>query len=164
MPKYSTSSAGSDSGIRNVYGFAEVGIITSTRDSDPPESVGIPLPTTYGVEPIRVRIQDGEVVTQGGAMCSGYWGDSHQLSRTTDGWLHSGDAGVIDRGVLTVLDRLGNIQHLPDGRTFAPQPIEIAAMRSPFISNLVLIGGFGTDSRIAALVQVNESAVRRHLL
>jgi long-chain acyl-CoA synthetase len=149
--------------IRNVYGFAEVGIITSTRDSDPPESVGIPLPTTYGVEPIRVRIQDGEVVTKGGAMSSGYWGDSHQLSRTTDGWLRSGDAGVIDQGVLTVLDRLSNIQHLPDGRTFAPQPIEIAAMRSPFLSNFVLIGGYGADSRIAALVQVNESAVRRHL-
>lgn len=149
--------------IRNVYGFAEVGIITSTRDSDPPESVGIPLPTTYGVEPIRVRIQDGEVVTKGGAMCSGYWGDANQLSRTTDGWLHSGDAGVIDQGVLTVLDRLSNIQHLPDGRTFAPQPIEIAAMRSPFISNFVPIGGHGADSRIAALVQVNESAVRRHL-
>ena len=149
--------------IRNVYGFAEVGIITSTRDPDPPESVGIPLPTAYGIEPIMVRIQDGEVLTKGGVTCAGYWGDAHQLSRTTDGWLHSGDAGVIDQGVLTVLDRLANIQHLPDGRAFAPQPIEIGAMRSPFISNFLLVGGRGDDSRIAALVQVNESAVRRHL-
>jgi long-chain acyl-CoA synthetase len=70
---------------------------------------------------------------------------------------------VIDQGVPTVLDRLANIQHLPDGRAFAPQPIEIGAMRSPFISNFLLIGGRGDDSRIAALVQVNESAVRRHL-
>ncbi|MGK5114627.1 AMP-binding protein [Geodermatophilus sp. CPCC 205506] len=149
--------------IRNVYGFAEVGIITSTRDNDPPESVGVPLPTAYGDGPIEVRIQDGELQTRGGARCAGYWGDTHHLSMTPDGWLRSGDAGVIDGGVLTVLDRLANIQHLPDGRTFAPQPLEISAMRSPFIANFLVIGGHGDDSRIAALVQLNDSAVRRQL-
>ncbi|GAA1009850.1 long-chain acyl-CoA synthetase [Acrocarpospora pleiomorpha] len=149
--------------IRNLYGFAEVGIITTTRDCDPPESVGIPLPTAYGAEPIEVRLEGGEVQTRGGVRCADYWGETHQLALTADGWLRSGDAGVIDEGVLTVLDRLANIQRLPDGRTFAPQPIEINAMRSPFIANFLVIGGHGDDSRVAALVQLNESAVRRHL-
>jgi long-chain acyl-CoA synthetase len=149
--------------IRNVYGFAEVGIIASTRDDDPPESGGVPLPTAYGSEPIRLRIEDGEIQTTGGVRCSGYWNQAEHLAITPDGWLRSGDAGVIDEGVLQVLDRVANIQHLPDGRTFAPQPIEISAMRSPFLANIVLIGGHGEDSRIAALLQVNEPAVRRRL-
>ncbi|KQW44999.1 hypothetical protein ASC77_19635 [Nocardioides sp. Root1257] len=148
--------------IRNVYGFAEVGIITSTRDGDPSESVGAPIPSLYGAEQTQLRITEiGEVQVLAGVRCAGYWGDKNKLDLTDDGWLRSGDAGVIENGALHILDRITNIQHLPNGTTFAPQPIEIAAMSSPYFSNFVLIGGHGEDSRIGALVQLNEDAVQR---
>lgn len=150
--------------IRNVYGFAEVGIITSTRDGQPSESVGEPIPGPYGTDQTRLRISDeGEVQVRAGVRCAGYWGDKHDLDLTDDGWLRSGDAGVIEDGALHILDRITNIQHLPNGTTLAPQPIEISAMSSPYLSNFVVIGGHGQDSRIGALVQLNEDAVaRRH--
>jgi long-chain acyl-CoA synthetase len=148
--------------IRNVYGFAEVGIISATEGCDPSESVGGALPTAYGSEPIQIRVDaDGEIHCTGGVMCSGYWGSQNRLSYADDGWLRSGDAGEMDNGVLRVLDRIGNIQRLPDGTSFAPQPIEISAMGSPYISNLVLIGGREDDSRVGALIQVNDLAIRR---
>lgn len=150
--------------IRNVYGFAEVGIITSTRDGQPSSSVGTPIPSAYGSLPLEVRISDdGELQVRGGVSCSGYFGGKHKLALTPDGWLASGDAGVIEGGALRILDRLANIQRLPDGSTFAPQPIETAAMSSPYIASFIIIGGNGKDSRIGALIQINEEAVRNGL-
>lgn len=150
--------------IRNVYGFAEVGIVTSTVADDPPESVGRALPSPYGDEPIEIRIDDsGEILTRGGVRCSGYWGNAHELSLTDDGWLRSGDAGELDGRALHVLDRVVNIHKLPNGTTFAPQPVEISALGSPYISNILLVGGRGQDARIGALVQLNDTAVRNDL-
>ncbi|PKW17463.1 AMP-binding protein [Saccharopolyspora spinosa] len=150
--------------IRSVYGFAEVGIVTGTRDGDGFDNVGHPLPSPYGNEPIALRVGPlDEVEISGGVTCSGYWDDLHSLSLTADGWIRSGDAGEWDGQVLRIYDRVDNIKRLPDGTRFAPQPIEINALRSPYISNIVLIGGHGNDPRIGALVQLNASAVASHL-
>ncbi|WP_119699095.1 AMP-binding protein [Rhodococcus ruber] len=150
--------------IRSVYGFAEVGIITGTHGGDNLDSVGSPLPSPYGEAPIEVRIDDnGEILISGGVRCAGYWGTKHALSVTEDGWLRSGDAGTWDGQVLRVIDRIGNMQQLPDGTLFAPQPLEISVCRSPFISNVLLVAGHRDDSRIGALVEINEQSVRERL-
>jgi long-chain acyl-CoA synthetase len=151
-------------GIHSVYGFSETGIITGTQGGTDLDSVGAPLPSPYGDEPIEVRVDDtGEILIRGGVRCAGYWGNAHQLSLTSDGWLRSGDAGTWDGRVLRVVDRVGNIKSLPDGTLFAPQPLEISACRSPFISNVLLVPGHGDDSRIGALIEINEHSVREHL-
>jgi len=151
-------------GIRSVYGFAEVGIITGTKDASDFATVGGPLPSLYGTEPIQIRVVDDEIQVRGGVPCSGYWGTRHALAdrMTGDGWLRSGDAGIWDGSRLQVIDRLENIRRLAPGRQFAPQPIEIAALRSPYIANILLVGGDDRPS-VGALVQVNEAAVRAWL-
>lgn len=147
--------------ISNVYGTAEAGIVSAGEPAHPADSVGMALPSAYG-EPLVFRISpEGEVQVHGGARCSGYWG--RPIDVTDDGWLKTGDAGELDGGILRVLDRLDYIQKLPDGTVVAPQPIEIKVVESPYISNVILVGGYGDDPRLGALVQINEAAVRRDL-
>jgi long-chain acyl-CoA synthetase len=58
-----------------------------------------------------------------------------------DGWLHSGDAGLIDeRGELIVLDRMKDVMVLADGRKFSPQYIENKLKFSPYIKEAVALG------------------------
>jgi long-chain acyl-CoA synthetase len=58
-----------------------------------------------------------------------------------EGWLHSGDAGFIDRnGHLKVIDRAKDVNRLKDGTLFAPQFLENKLKFSPFISEAVTIG------------------------
>ena len=94
-------------------------------------AVGQPLPDK------EVRILDaegrecapgevGEVCLRGGFM-KGYWGKPEKTAEALrGGWLHSGDAGVIDRdGYLTMRGRFAELINVA-GRTWFPRDVEEA--------------------------------------
>jgi long-chain acyl-CoA synthetase len=85
-------------GLRNVYGFSEVGIVTATREGDPNDTVGRVLESRHGEQPLEVRIFDDEIQVRGGVMFAGYFNDPDASANrfTSDGWVRSGDAGVFD--------------------------------------------------------------------
>jgi acyl-coenzyme A synthetase/AMP-(fatty) acid ligase len=68
----------------------------------------------------------GEVCLRGGYM-TGYWGKPDKTAETLrDGWLHSGDAGVVDRdGYVTMRGRFAELITVA-GRTWFPRDVEEA--------------------------------------
>ncbi|MBB4155548.1 fatty-acyl-CoA synthase [Sphingomonas jinjuensis] len=102
--------------VRNLYGMSEMGggaiIATADEALARPESCGRGMPYT------RVRcVRDdgtecaageaGAVLMRGPGQMVGYWRNSDATAEAViDGWMHSGDIGVIDaEGYFTFLDR-----------------------------------------------------------
>jgi long-chain acyl-CoA synthetase len=107
-------------------------------------AVGLPLPDK------EVRILDGdgrtlpvgevgEVCLRGGYM-RGYWGKPEKTAEALrGGWLHSGDAGVIDGdGYVTMRGRFSELIRV-NGRTWYPRDVEEALCRQPGIKEAAVV-------------------------
>jgi len=120
------------------YGMTETtGIISvNTPETDRIGSVGAALPDT------EVRIaEDGEILVRGQHIFEGYWKRPEQTAEDLrDGWLHTGDSGRMDEGMLTITGRIKDIIITAGGKNIAPAEIESKLKFSPFISDAVVIG------------------------
>jgi long-chain acyl-CoA synthetase len=125
--------------LKNLYGSTE-GILHSVhRDGDVKfGSVGRPAP---GVE-IKIA-EDGEILIRSASVFVGYYKDPEGTAKTLcDGWFHTGDAGHIDEdGHLIYLDRVKDLLELAGGEKFSPQYIEGRLKFSPYIRDVMAIGG-----------------------
>jgi long-chain acyl-CoA synthetase len=101
-------------------------------------TVGKPLP---GVE---VRIAgDGEILVRGANVFRGYHknADTTSFGAIDDGWLHTGDLGVLDEaGYLSITGRKKDIIITAGGKNIAPANLESDLKRSPWISHAVMHG------------------------
>jgi long-chain acyl-CoA synthetase len=112
------------------------------------DSVGPPLPDT------EVRIaDDGEILVRGELVMHGYWRNAAETERVLkDGWLHTGDIGVIDaRGRIKITDRKKDIIVNDKGDNVAPQKIEGMLTLQPEILQ-AMIWGDRRPYMVAALV------------
>jgi long-chain acyl-CoA synthetase len=144
--------------IREIYGQSEDCGPTSynlpgrTRIG----SVGPPLP---GLE-VKIA-EDGEILVRGPNVFLGYYKEAEATAETLkDGWLCSGDLGVIDKdGFLTITGRKKEIIITAGGKNIAPKNIEAAIKESPLVSEAVVIG----DRRkyLVALVTVDEAVAKK---
>ncbi|MEL7371048.1 MAG: long-chain fatty acid--CoA ligase [Myxococcota bacterium] len=101
-------------------------------------SAGRPLPGT------EVRVdEDGEILVRGPGVCRGYVRDEAATGRafTDDGWFRTGDVGTMSRdGFLAITDRKQNMIRTAEGARVAPQPLEQALRRHPWIEQAVVVG------------------------
>ncbi len=76
--------------------------------------------------PDSVRIEDGEVLVRGPHVMRGYWGRPEETAAIIrDGWLHTGDAGYLDRdGYLFITGRVKEIIVLSNGKNVNPEEVE----------------------------------------
>jgi acyl-CoA synthetase (AMP-forming)/AMP-acid ligase II len=101
------------------YGLTESsGVVTMCREDDDPETIAttsgraIPDVEVLCVDEKRKEVargQPGEVVARGYNVMKGYFGEPAETAKTidSDGWLHTGDIGVMDdRGYLRITDRM----------------------------------------------------------
>jgi long-subunit acyl-CoA synthetase (AMP-forming) len=100
--------------------------------------------------------EDGEICMRGRHVFKGYLKNPEATAETIDkdGWLHSGDIGVIDPdGFLRITDRKKDLLITAGGENVAPQVLEGLIKSIPVISQAVVIG----DRRkfLTALVTLN---------
>lgn len=134
------------------YGLTEAtGIATMCRHDDDPETIA----TTAGraIPDVDVRVVDdagtpmpagepGEVVVRGYNVMAGYFGDPGATAETIDddGWLHTGDIGVMDaRGYLRITDRKKDM-FIVGGFNAYPAEIEGIMLRHPAVGQVAVIG------------------------
>jgi long-chain acyl-CoA synthetase len=142
--------------MKQLYGMTESSaLICIQRDGEVRlDTVGTPL---TGVE---VRIGDsGEVLYRSPGVFVGYYKNPEATRQTLeDGWVHSGDAGIIDRdGHLRIIDRARDVGRLADGTLFAPKYLENRLKFSPYIREAVCVGQ--DRPFVAALVNIDLTAV-----
>lgn len=125
--------------LKNAYGLTEVcGVFQVQPDGEvKPETVGKPLPRT------QVKIgEDGEVMVSSPSLFAGYYKDEEATRKVIeDGWLHTGDAGVMDEdGHLVIIGRKEEITRLRSGEVLSPDFVETRLKFSPYIKEAVVFG------------------------
>ncbi|HEX6417822.1 MAG TPA: long-chain fatty acid--CoA ligase [Acidimicrobiales bacterium] len=139
--------------VVEVYGQTEdCGPATMNRPGrDRIGTVGEPLP---GVE-VRIA-DDGEVLVRGPNVCAGYWDDPEATAGLLgdDGWMHTGDLGVLDGGYLRLVGRKKDLIVTSSGKNVAPQDMESALQAEPLVSQAVVVG----DGRhfLTALIALDD--------
>ena len=85
---------------------------------------------------------DGEILVRGELVMQGYWRDPEATAEAIrDGWLHTGDVGIIDSdGYLTITDRKKDIIVCSGGDNVSPQRIEGMLTLEPEIAQAMVYG------------------------
>lgn len=132
--------------IHNAYGLTETTapthIVPRGRRApvDPGSgalSVGLPLPGTEA----RLARGAGEILERGPTVTPGYWQRPQETAAALeDGWLHTGDVGVLDaEGWLYLVDRLKDMI-IVSGYKVWPREVEAALMRHPAVLEASVVG------------------------
>jgi long-chain acyl-CoA synthetase len=148
--------------LKQIYGATEVaGGGTLHYDGDIKfASVGKPPP---GLE---VKISpEGEILIGGPSVFQGYYKDPEKTAEALfvdeDGqrWFRTGDGGYIDEdGHVIYLDRLKDMLVLASGERFSPQFIEGRLKFSPYIRDVMAIGG-ADHPFVTALIIIDYGVV-----
>ncbi len=126
--------------ILEGYGMTETSGVVSVNSPKAKwriGTVGLPI----DVNEVKIA-EDGEILVRGDNVMKGYYKDPEKTAETIiDGWLHTGDIGVIDPdGMLRITDRKKEIFKTSGGKYIAPQIIENVMKQSPFIEQIMVIG------------------------
>ncbi len=125
--------------ISEIYGMSESsGPMTWAPFRIKAGTVGPEIP---GCE-VRLA-EDGEVICKGGNVFRGYLGDPEKTAEALDedGWLHSGDIGVLDDdGYLRIVDRKKELIITAGGKNVSPANLEAALKAQELIGQACVIG------------------------
>lgn len=85
--------------------------------------------------------EPGEVLLKSDVTMAGYWGDAAASAETLrDGWLHTGDIGVLDRrGFLTLKDRSKDVI-ISGGSNIYPREVEEVLLTHPDLIEVSVVG------------------------
>ncbi|MEN6638138.1 MAG: AMP-binding protein [Smithella sp.] len=145
--------------IREGYGMTETtGISHMSSEVDyKVGTVGKALPETL----VKIA-EDGEILVKHAGIFKGYYKDEEQTKEVlVDGWMHTGDVGMIDEeGYLKLTDRKKDLIITAGGKNVAPQYLENLLKFSPYINDSVVIG----DRRkyLTALIVIDEENVTKY--
>lgn len=142
--------------IKQVYGQTETsGIAVGHRNGDIKlTTVGKPIPGT------EINISDsGEILVKGPTVFAGYYkNEAATRAAFVDGWLCTGDQGLIDEdGHLVMIDRMKDVMELADGTKFSPQLIENKLKFSMYVSEAVVVGK--NRPYVAAMINIDMANV-----
>ncbi|MFN8294129.1 MAG: AMP-dependent synthetase/ligase [Chitinophagales bacterium] len=128
------------------YGLTETSPVLSVNGMLEQErcvgSIGMPIP---GVE-IKLAA-DGEIIARGKNIMKGYYNRPDLTAEVidADGWFHTGDIGTwvthFGKQFLKITDRKKELFKTAGGKYIAPQAIENKMKESPYIEQLMVVGG-----------------------
>ena len=136
--------------ISEGYGLSETSPVATSNRLDKPEftgTIGLPVPST------TIAIRDdagrdvplgmpGEICIRGPQVMAGYWNRPDETAKvmTPDGFLKSGDVGVMDeRGLIRIVDRKKDMI-LVSGFNVYPNEIEQVVSLHPGVLECAAIG------------------------
>jgi acyl-CoA synthetase (AMP-forming)/AMP-acid ligase II len=134
------------------YGLTETcGIVSMCRYDDSLETVATTAGRVLPGLELKVLASDGssapagtegEILVRGYALMKGYFGDEPETAATidADGWLHTGDIGVLDsEGRVRITDRMKDM-FIVGGFNAYPAEIENVLTRHPGVAQAAVIG------------------------
>jgi len=124
-----------------------------------PGMIGLPCPYNE----VKIDAATGELLVRGGNVFMGYLNLPEKTAETidADGWLHSGDVGLVDAdGYLRITDRMKDIIITAGGKNITPSELENDLKFSPYITDAVVVG----DRRayLTAIVMVDQENVEKY--
>lgn len=138
------------------YGMTECGPIICYEDWKrfKPGSCGKAAPRME----VRIDSPDpqnivGEILTRGDNVMLGYYKNPEATAQIldADGWLHTGDLGVMDEeGNVTIKGRSKNMLLGPSGQNIYPEEIEEKLNHLPFVAECIVIQQ--NDNKLVALI------------
>ncbi len=143
--------------IKQLYGSTEAATHTLHVGDDVRfETVGIPLPG------MGIRIADDtEILVSGPSVFQGYYKSPEATERAVvmdqngTRWFRTGDAGNLEpSGHLIYLDRLKEMIALDSGERYSPQYIEGQLKFSPYVRDVMSVGG-SERPFVAALINID---------
>jgi len=108
----------------------------------------------------EVRLSpQGEILLRGPHVFAGYLNKPEKTEEALrDGWLHTGDVGVMDEaGFVRITDRMKDIIITAGGKNITPSEIENQLKFSPYISDAIVIGD--QRSYLTCLVMIDHDNV-----
>jgi len=137
------------------YGQTEAGPVIS---ANPPEAIRVET-VGHVLRGVDLRIAaDGEILVRGDLVMRGYWGLPEVTAEAIrDGWLHTGDVGVLDAdGYLRITDRKKDMIVLSGGDNVSPARVEGMLAGEPEIAQAV-VAGEGQAGICALLVPAEDA-------
>jgi long-chain acyl-CoA synthetase len=142
-----------------LYGQTECTGIATVMPPDAIKLGTVGKAVPYGEVAIS---EQGEILIRGEFVFMGYLNQAARTAQTVDceGWLHTGDVGLIDNeGYVRITDRMKDIIITAGGKNITPSEIENQLKFSPYISDAVVIG----DRRpyLTCLVMIDQENVEK---
>jgi long-chain acyl-CoA synthetase len=111
---------------------------------------------------VKLDPATGEILVRGPNVFAGYLNQPEKTAETIDkdGWLHTGDVGVVDEeGYFRITDRMKDIIITAGGKNITPSELENELKFSPNITDAVVIG----DRRpyLTVIVMIDQENVEK---
>ena len=112
---------------------------------------------------VRLDPATGEILVRGPNVFKGYLNQPEKTAETidADGWLHTGDVGVVDAdGFFRITDRMKDIIITAGGKNVTPSELENELKFSPYVTDAVVIG----DKRpyLTVIIMIDQENVEKY--
>lgn len=140
--------------LREVYGMTENfgGFTLMPELAHKPNTVGIPVTNAEG----RIDSETGEILMKMPWMMKGYYKEPDLTAEVLeDGWLHTGDKGLIDEdGYFKIIGRVKDAFKTSKGKFIVPTELENKFSDNDFIEQ-ICVAGLGIAQPVA-IVNLSE--------
>jgi long-chain acyl-CoA synthetase len=112
---------------------------------------------------VRLDPVTSEILVRGPNVFMGYLNQPEKTAETidADGWLHTGDVGVVDEeGFFRITDRMKDIIITAGGKNITPSELENELKFSPYVTDAVVIG----DKRpyLTVIIMIDQENVEKY--
>jgi acyl-CoA synthetase (AMP-forming)/AMP-acid ligase II len=116
-----------------------------------------------------VRGAIGQIIARGPQLMRGYWNQAEATAEALrDGWMHTGDAGVMDaEGYIYIQDRVKDMI-VSGGENVYPREVEDALFQHPVVADAAVIGvpdeRFGEAVKAVIVLREGQSATEQDII